>query len=305
MNIARLPSIDKGLTVSSSSDVAPYSSVQPSKDGPVPQAIFSSVSRVVTKESLQEDPREANTVVSSSPPIQDFDDRSLPSSLFDFSILEPDQKERELLSLPLTNIELPLTPPPLESNAVSGSFDSCAAALLTPAASVSTAHSSSSLLSTAAAIAATQHQQQLAAAVQPIRAPPIVSVAGPAQQHPPRQVQSFSRQNPSAPPVPPVPRPPLPSVVSPKPKRRKAPAKKKAAGAKKKAPPAPRATQQPFPQGGAKATSPPIPVVVGPAPQILAQRLMTIQQQQQARQQAAGQAPPAAAAPMTAPSLAP
>eukprot|EP00580_Thalassiosira_gravida_P013726 CAMPEP_0201681578 /NCGR_PEP_ID=MMETSP0494-20130426/51184_1 /ASSEMBLY_ACC=CAM_ASM_000839 /TAXON_ID=420259 /ORGANISM="Thalassiosira gravida, Strain GMp14c1" /LENGTH=1079 /DNA_ID=CAMNT_0048165329 /DNA_START=177 /DNA_END=3416 /DNA_ORIENTATION=+ len=210
MNAIPIPSIKNGLETTGNRNVVATLSRQ-SFNLPLRQA---PVSRVITKESLHdENPQEANTTASvstgsSSPPLND-DDQSFHSSLFDFSLFEPESKEeRELLSLPLTSIELPLTPPPLESsNTVSASFDSCAATLLTPVTAVSvsssTAHPPSSLLSTAAAIAAQQHP--VAPSHQAIRAPPIVSVSAA----------------------------PVPSVVSPKLKRRKAPVKKKAPNTKK------------------------------------------------------------------------
>jgi len=161
--------------VATGSSVAPLSSLhQGNKENasPLPPPVYS---RVITKESLQ-DNFEADPIISSSLTSSSNDDEHyFHSSLcdFDFSILEPDNKESEFLSLPLTAIELPLTPPLIEP-IVSGSFDS--ATLLTPPAAVSVSTESSSyLLSTAAAIAASQQH----AVASSIRAPPIVSVAAP------------------------------------------------------------------------------------------------------------------------------
>eukprot|EP00579_Thalassiosira_antarctica_P008621 CAMPEP_0201884900 /NCGR_PEP_ID=MMETSP0902-20130614/17612_1 /ASSEMBLY_ACC=CAM_ASM_000551 /TAXON_ID=420261 /ORGANISM="Thalassiosira antarctica, Strain CCMP982" /LENGTH=1000 /DNA_ID=CAMNT_0048413915 /DNA_START=188 /DNA_END=3190 /DNA_ORIENTATION=- len=175
MNTTQVPTRSVNGLVATGSSVAPLSSLhQGNKENasPLPPPVYS---RVITKESLQ-DNFEADPIISSSLTSSSNDDEHyFHSSLcdFDFSILEPDNKESEFLSLPLTAIELPLTPPLIEP-IVSGSFDS--ATLLTPPAAVSVSTESSSyLLSTAAAIAASQQH----AVASSIRAPPIVSVAAP------------------------------------------------------------------------------------------------------------------------------
>mmetsp|Transcript_36168 Transcript_36168/g.87295 ORF Transcript_36168/g.87295 Transcript_36168/m.87295 type:complete len:1009 (-) Transcript_36168:436-3462(-) len=181
-----LLSSEQGLVATNISEDAPTFSFKfnsNKENKPFVSSPPSQVSRVITKESLQV-ADEANRI-SSSPPLAaaNFDtttSNSEESSLFEFGLFETDNNESELLSLPLTSIELPLTPPPLITG--SDSFESCAATLLTPAVSES---DSSSALSTAAAIvsiAASQQQPQKEAALPPaltlsIRAPPIVSVA--------------------------------------------------------------------------------------------------------------------------------
>jgi len=143
----------------------------------------SQVTRVVTKESLQETAEDFGYRACSPTPITSIhngngvrgsDDCSFHSTLFDFSILEPESKEAELLNLPLSTIELPLTPPP-PADANESGFDSDNNNYITPCTTVSVStESSSSLLSTAAAIAASQ--QGVASS---IAAPPIVSVTAP------------------------------------------------------------------------------------------------------------------------------
>jgi len=288
MNAIPVPSIKNGLEATGNRNVVATLSSQ-SHNLPLRQA--SVFSRVITKESLHdENPQEANTTASvstgsSSPPLND-DDRSFHSSLFDFSLLEPESKEeRELLSLPLTSIDLPLTAPPLESsNNASASFDSCAATLLTPATAVSvsssTAHPASTLLSTAAAIAAQQHTAPPSHPA--IRAPPIVSVSAAS----------------------------VPSVISPKPKRRKAPVKKKAPITKK--PTQKKATQklqqQHLRAAKAATPSPTLTSTIIPAsalPHTLINQRLIMDQQPSPHQQRATPAIPSPAMVAAAPALAP
>mmetsp|Transcript_23558 Transcript_23558/g.49344 ORF Transcript_23558/g.49344 Transcript_23558/m.49344 type:complete len:1138 (-) Transcript_23558:485-3898(-) len=286
MNAISIPSIKNGLEATGNRNVVATLSSQ-SNNLPLRQA---PVSRVITQESLHdENPQEANTTASvstgsSSPPLTE-DDQSFHSSLFDFTLLGPESKEeRELLSLPLTSVELPLTPPPLESpDNVGESFDSCAATLLTPATAVSvsssTANPASSLLSTAAAIAA--QQQAVAPSHQAIRAPPIVSVSAA----------------------------PVPSVVSPKPKRRKAPVKKKAPNTKKSTQ---KRQQQQLRAAKAATPSPTLTSTIIPASALphtlLTQRRVMDQQPSQHQQRATAAIPSpsmVAAAPPPAPRPAP
>lgn len=151
-------------------------------DSVTPEIQTSPVPRTVTKESLRAS--SGSSTPSSTPSPEDrADEHSFSSSLLNFSAFDPD-KERELLSLPLTFLELPITPPPLDQPrriSTSGSFDTPPTTV-----SVSTAHSpnASRLLSTAAAIARVSSASQLRPA------PPIVAVA----THPPPQSKSTKQQ---------------------------------------------------------------------------------------------------------------
>ncbi|KAL9179260.1 hypothetical protein ACHAXT_008550 [Thalassiosira profunda] len=176
------------------------------------------VSRVVTKESLRGS--------SASSPLTTAQLEADDSSLFEFSLLldsEEHEAPGELLSLPLSSVDVPLTPPPLQSAvAASDSFDSAAASLLTPAeVSIGTeASSSAGLLSTAAALAATQPQLSRARAVSNATA---LSVPSPKPQRRTRANSKGGDSNKQQPP---------------KPKRkytRRAPPKKKKALQPKKA----------------------------------------------------------------------
>lgn len=177
--------IDNGVeaaALGSNNERHAFSPIPPAPAPPAPV-----YPRTITKESLRAD--SGSSTPSSSPPTHEdpTDEHSFQSSLFDFSILDLDNKESELLSLPLTFIELPITPPLFEQPrgvSASTSFD-------TPPAAVATAPSpnASRLLSTAAAIA----RVSSAAHIRP--APPIVTVAAypPPSQSKPKHFKQQQR----------------------------------------------------------------------------------------------------------------
>lgn len=161
----------------------------PPRPSPPPPFCFTPVSRVVTKESLRE--FETSTtrfeflpvaqrqvdINFGSVGIDDDDEHSLQSSLFEFSLLDPDGRDcdGELLALPLpltssssssidvVDAEHFLTGPPtlhnLDTYAALLSFDS--SSIFHEDSDSTTASSSLAAVSTAAAIVASQQQQQL------------------------------------------------------------------------------------------------------------------------------------------------
>ncbi len=158
----------------------------PPRPSPPPPFCFTPVSRVITKESLRE--FETSTTRFDFLPaaqrqvdvnfggvgIDDDDEHSLQSSLFEFSLLDPDGRDGELLALPLplTSSSSPsidvvdaehfLAGPPtlhnLDTYAALLSFDS--SSIFHEDSDSTTASSSLAAVSTAAAIVASQQQQQ-------------------------------------------------------------------------------------------------------------------------------------------------